>query len=138
MHVYQPISRDPQTGLLIVWFALRPDLAPPGQIQPREFSEFLTKTLSEDDERRDSACRFISQCMTESEMAALASFISRNTTFVPPAGRTISLPLRMRVVGEIWDDLSDNVSINLDAHPGYDLPWDVRGRVIELAAGGAR
>lgn len=125
--LYQPITKCPKTGQMIVWFVLRPDGTPPGQLS---FSEMLSPDLCENFDELQEGAAFVSQCMTRSELDALRGFLKRHTSYAMPEGKEFTAPLRASTIGLIWDDL-DTESIHLDELPGFDLPWTVRGRILE-------
>jgi hypothetical protein len=127
--LYQPITKCPKTGQRIVWFTLRPESAPPGP-QIRGFSDYLSPDLCENFDDLQEGAAFVSQCMTRSELDALKSFLSRHTSYDMPEGKEFTAPLRASTIGLIWDDL-DTEAIHLDELPGFDLPWTVRGRILE-------
>lgn len=129
MHVYQPQSRCQNTGRLIIWFALRQDNDPPGR--PRPFSELLSSKICEDIDELERGSKFLSQRMTLSEVDALKGFLSRHMALTVDELKKTICPLSELPQARLWEDLEDFEVINLDEHPHYDLPWSVRGRVVE-------
>lgn len=129
MHVYQPITRCQNTGLLIVWFALRPELSPPGQ--PRPYSEMLAPEICDDFDELQRSAKLLSQQMTLSEADALKGFLGRHTSLTVDELKPTTCPLSRAPAGDLWEELEDCEAINLDDHASYDLPWTVRGRIIE-------
>lgn len=129
MHVYQPQSRCQNTGRLIVWFALRQENDPPGR--PRPLSEMLSPEICEDFDELERGSKFLSQRMTLSEVDALKSFLGRYTSLTVDELKETFCPLVEVPQNLLWEDLEDFEAVNLDEHPDYDLPWSVRGRVIE-------
>lgn len=137
MHVYQPISKCKRTGQVIVWFALRGDLVPPGpgkSLRPNcagEWTDWLSISLYDDDRDIEQGCHFLSQCMTESETAALKSFLTRHTDISGSDVELRPVIVPLTDIGFSFEELGGFDEINLSDWTEYDLPWKIVGRVIE-------
>lgn len=131
MQIFQPITECSATDTTILWHVFRPDLEPPGPYD--NWIEHHSELMSSEFESSDfylvtQATRLLSGAMTDSELGALQRFLLRCTPCGSLTGRQLPIPLTPEITDARYQPRG-RYDIDLTAHPEYDLPWTVKGRL---------